>query len=154
MSNTNGMTSTDAASSDARTLRLCLLIPLFYTANHLHLQTQRLAERGASVFVVARRSPRNPEHQETYGSVQVIRVRPSTSGRVGNFAMLIYVLPSERDALPTTVMEAMACGLPVVASRVGGIVDMVSPRETGFLIEPRNVEHIAQTLEPSPLTQT
>ena len=59
----------------------------------------------------------------------------------------VYVLPSERDALPTTVMEAMACGLPVVASRVGGIVDLVSPRETGFLVDPRNVDHIAQALE-------
>ena len=59
----------------------------------------------------------------------------------------VYVLPTERDALPTTVMEAMACELPVVASRVGGIVDMVSPRETGFLIEPRNVDSLAQALE-------
>ena len=59
----------------------------------------------------------------------------------------IYVLPSEKDALPTTVIEAMACGLPVVASGVGGIVDLVTPGETGLLIEPRRPDQIADALQ-------
>ena len=53
---------------DASRLRLCMLIPLYYTANNLHLQTQRLTDLGATVLVVAREkshtssAPRDVRH--------------------------------------------------------------------------------------------
>jgi glycosyltransferase involved in cell wall biosynthesis len=55
------------------------------------------------------------------------------------------VLPSHFEALPMAVLEAMAAGLPIVATRVGGIPDAVGP-EAGLLVEPRDVEGLARAL--------
>ena len=45
----------------------------------------------------------------------------------------IFAMPSLEDNLPNTILEAMACGTPCVGFPVGGIPDLVRPRETGFL---------------------
>jgi len=45
----------------------------------------------------------------------------------------VYVIPSLQDNLPSTVLESMACGTPVVGFEVGGIPEMVRPGETGAL---------------------
>ena len=41
------------------------------------------------------------------------------------------------------LLEAMACGVPVVASRVGGVAEIVLHRETGLLVPPKDPEEIA-----------
>ncbi|HOE36286.1 MAG TPA: glycosyltransferase [Kiritimatiellia bacterium] len=58
----------------------------------------------------------------------------------------VLFLPARRDPLPRVVMEAMCHGLPVVASRVDGIPEMVVDGETGILVEPENVEGFAEAL--------
>lgn len=45
------------------------------------------------------------------------------------------------------LMEAMAAGLPVVASRVGGIPELVAERETGILVEPNAEQSLIQALQ-------
>ena len=45
----------------------------------------------------------------------------------------LYLHPARADTFPTTVLEALACGLPVVATRVGGIPEQVTENETGRL---------------------
>ncbi|GAK49457.1 glycosyl transferase group 1 [Candidatus Moduliflexus flocculans] len=50
----------------------------------------------------------------------------------------LFVIPSLQDNLPNTVMEAMACGVPVVGFDVGGIPDMVRPGVTGISVPPKD----------------
>jgi len=49
----------------------------------------------------------------------------------------VFVAPSSEDNLPNTVLEALACGTPVVAFAAGGIPDAVEHRENGFLASPQ-----------------
>lgn len=46
----------------------------------------------------------------------------------------IFVMPSDSETLGFVVMESMASGVPVVASRAGGLIDLVNDGETGFLV--------------------
>lgn len=60
----------------------------------------------------------------------------------------IFVLPSIKpDSLPTTVLEAMAAGKPVVATDLGGSVEMVIERETGFLVPFDDAKYAAKCLQ-------
>lgn len=56
------------------------------------------------------------------------------------------VLPSYYEAHPLAAVEAMACGLPIVASRVGSVPDFVVPGENGLLVPPRDVPALAAAL--------
>jgi glycosyltransferase involved in cell wall biosynthesis len=56
----------------------------------------------------------------------------------------LYVIPSLQDNQPNTVLEAMACGTPVIGFDVGGIPDMVRSGENGLLIPPGDVNALRQ----------
>lgn len=56
----------------------------------------------------------------------------------------LFVLPTLDDALPTVLMEAMAASRPIVASRVGGVPEMVEHERNGLLVPPADPEALAQ----------
>jgi glycosyltransferase involved in cell wall biosynthesis len=58
----------------------------------------------------------------------------------------IVVLPSLSEALPTVLLEAAAEGVPVVASKVGGIPEIVVDQETGLLVDPGNSASLARAI--------
>lgn len=58
----------------------------------------------------------------------------------------IFVHPSLSEGLPNAVMEAMACGCAVVASRVGGCPELIADGNTGFLSERGNLESLTRQL--------
>jgi glycosyltransferase involved in cell wall biosynthesis len=58
----------------------------------------------------------------------------------------LFVMPSLQDNLPNTVMEAMACGAPVVGFRVGGIPDMVRHGENGLLVPTGDVKALSEAI--------
>jgi len=59
----------------------------------------------------------------------------------------IFCRPSASEGLGTAFLEAMAAGLPVIATPVGGIVDFISDYETGILTEPQNPRMLAAKIE-------
>jgi teichuronic acid biosynthesis glycosyltransferase TuaC len=57
------------------------------------------------------------------------------------------VLPSHSEGMPQAVLEAMNCGMPVVATRVGGVPEAVLDGETGLLVEPKSIEQLRHAME-------
>lgn len=58
----------------------------------------------------------------------------------------VLVLPSLSEGFPNVILEAMASGLPIVATKVGGLPEIVNIGENGFLVEPKNSEQIAEKI--------
>jgi glycosyltransferase involved in cell wall biosynthesis len=58
----------------------------------------------------------------------------------------VFCLPSHGDAAPWAVLEAMACGTPVLASRVGGIPDMLEQGDAGVLVAHARPDQLARAL--------
>jgi glycosyltransferase involved in cell wall biosynthesis len=58
----------------------------------------------------------------------------------------VFVLPSLYEGLPTAIVEAMVCGVPVVATAVNAVPDLVVPGETGLLVPPGRPDLIAEAV--------
>jgi glycosyltransferase involved in cell wall biosynthesis len=73
------------------------------------------------------------------------------SGEVNNVheylqASDIFVLPSEEDAFPLALVEAMACGLPVISTPVGGIKEIITDGQNGLLVQSRDFQQLYQAI--------
>jgi glycosyltransferase involved in cell wall biosynthesis len=61
-------------------------------------------------------------------------------------ALDIFVLPSQAEGISNTILEAMATGLPVIATEVGGNTELIKAGETGLLVPPSNPELLAKAI--------
>ena len=86
-------------------------------------------------------------------NVVLTGAKPQTQLRGRLAAANVFVLPSVidpdggMDNLPTVIMEAMATGLPVVSTNIGGIPEMIIENETGFLVQPGDAAAMADAIE-------
>ena len=73
---------------------------------------------------------------------------PGARGDIADImrSFTVFVLPSLSEATPVTILEAMATALPVVASRVGGVPQLVLDQHTGLLVPPSDPETLADAL--------
>lgn len=58
----------------------------------------------------------------------------------------IFVLPSYAEGMPTVLLEAMAAEVPVIATNVGDIEDIVIHKETGLIVQPGNIQQLANSI--------
>ena len=65
----------------------------------------------------------------------------------------LFVLPSRYEACSNGVLEAMATGLPVVASDVGGMRELITPNRTGWLVPSDSPDRLAETILAASLDQ-
>jgi glycosyltransferase involved in cell wall biosynthesis len=56
------------------------------------------------------------------------------------------IVPSTLDGRPNIIMEANACGVPVIGSPVGGIPELIVEGENGHVIDPKNINKMAEVL--------
>lgn len=59
----------------------------------------------------------------------------------------VFVLPSYNEGLPMAMLEAMAWGLPVISTPVGGVPEVAIHQKNGFLVSPGDIEQIAESME-------
>lgn len=69
----------------------------------------------------------------------------------------LFIFPTRADNLPLVLQESMACGIPLISFKIGGVPDVLRPGITGYLAEPENVEDfcngIIQLLEDQNLRE-
>jgi len=61
-------------------------------------------------------------------------------------AATLFVLPSLAEGFPTVIPEAMACGKPVIGTRVGGVPEVITSGDVGILVDPEDPETLAQAI--------
>jgi glycosyltransferase involved in cell wall biosynthesis len=71
-----------------------------------------------------------------------VQADPSTWLR----AMDVFVFPSRREGSPNAVLEAMATGLPIVATAIGGVIDLLEEDGAGVLVQPDDADALAGAL--------
>jgi glycosyltransferase involved in cell wall biosynthesis len=59
----------------------------------------------------------------------------------------IFVLPSLREGAPVVLLEALSCGRPVVATRVGNVADVLISDDYGYIVEPNDVEELSKKID-------
>jgi colanic acid/amylovoran biosynthesis glycosyltransferase len=85
----------------------------------------------------------------SWGSANACLVGAASQERVRELyaGATVFCLPSFSEGVPVVLMEAMATGLPVVATRITGIPELVEEGRSGFLVPPGRPDLLADSLE-------
>jgi len=115
------------------------------------LALQKLLERNVDAYAVLVGDGPDREHLERYAHELGVIKRCLFLGYqedVARFydAIDVLVLPSINEGTPVSVIEALAAGRPAVATRVGGVPDVVRDGVDGFLVDPGDVDALAARL--------
>jgi glycosyltransferase involved in cell wall biosynthesis len=58
----------------------------------------------------------------------------------------LFIIPSLSEGNPTVMFEALGCGKPIVATKVGGIPEIIINNNLGLLVEPRNIDQLSESI--------
>jgi len=110
-----------------------------------------LKRRGHKIrYLLAGEGPARDQLEEQVMALNLadeVRFCGFVSDVPGFFSQIdIFILPSLYEGLGVAVLEAMAAGKPVIASRVGGLPELIADGETGLLVAPKNAEGLAQAI--------
>lgn len=110
----------------------------------------RLADAGAARLVVVGDGPERAG-LERLASERGLNGRVVFAGQTSDVAPFyaaahVFALPSHSEGSPYVLLEAMAAGLPVVATSVGGVPEIVADGESALLVAPRDEEALASAL--------
>lgn len=98
------------------------------------------------LVLIGRRMPESPH--DLPANVTIIESLPHPLVMQAWQRSLFGIVPSLcLDASPTVTLEAMACGRPVIGSRIGGIVDQIVDHETGYLVPAGDVHALQEAME-------
>ncbi len=89
---------------------------------------------------------RAPLPETAYRTVELGHVADERQLAIVYSAADVFVLPARADNLPNTLLESIACGTPCVASRVGGVPDIVRPTVTGWTTRAEDAADLARCL--------
>ena len=89
-----------------------------------------------------------PVHAAANGRATLVGTRPPEQMPSAYASADVFCLPSWWEAMPLSVLEAMAAGLPVVATDVGDVARAVEDEKTGYVVPVRSPEQLARALEP------
>ncbi len=78
-------------------------------------------------------------------SVTLLGTRSDTPSLLA--AMDVFALTSHNEASPVSILEALSCGVPVVSTRVGSVVESVHDQWNGFTVEPGDVDAVAERVQ-------
>ena len=151
------------APADRREARLSMGLPA--EGRVILFVAQRVDDerKGVAFFIEAinRLAASSPQFAETTSVAVIgknseliadeIKIRTFALGTIsGSHAMAaaynaadVFVLPSLEDNLPNTIMESMACGVPCVGFRVGGIPEMIDHRRNGYIANFKDTADLA-----------
>ena len=90
---------------------------------------------------------RDLESRGLHGRVVLLDARPSKDVLALLAGADVFLFPSLREGMPNSVLEAMAMGLPVVASNVGAIPEMIDVPDGGLLFDPKDTDGFAGAID-------
>ena len=99
-------------------------------------------------------SGENPDKEKMYKltekhkNIHLIEFIPEALNHIVDYlkAFDVFVLPSIKEGLPYTIIEAMAAELPIIATNVGGVPEMITDQENGLLVQPKDSQQLAEKI--------
>jgi glycosyltransferase involved in cell wall biosynthesis len=97
----------------------------FFLSTKQRIQTRKLIEAGLIVL---------------HGELSPLQIRSRLR------CSRLLALPSQTEGFPIAILEALSCGVPVIASAVGSIPGVIKPGQNGYLIKPASILELAQSI--------